>query len=263
MRINQSFCYGSFTDNNKISTKDLFAAAREIGYPATEFWYREAVKGNYETMIEEAHSAGLVVASMIGHHQIEDGLNKPDNHDRIEQELHESITIAAKFNIPGLIVFAGNRFSKEQSDLEGMVCCKDGLKRIAPYAEEKKINLNVELLSSRYNHDLYLCDKTDWGVALCEMVDSPRVKLLYDIYHMQIMEGDIINNIRRNIKHIGHFHTAGHPERKDLDDLQEINYRGVCKAIADTGYNLYLGHEYHPKGDPIESLRSAFEVCDQ
>jgi hydroxypyruvate isomerase len=185
-----------------------------------------------------------------------------ENHDRIEVELKESIAIAVAHGIPGIICFSGNR-NPGQSDWEGMLVCAQGLKRIARYAEEKAVNLNVELLNSRVDHPGYQCDHTEWGVALCELVDSPNVKLLYDIYHMQIMEGDIIRTIRKYIRHIGHFHTAGNPGRMDPDDDQELNYAGICRAIAKTGYNLYVGHEYRPKGDTFASLRAVFELCDK
>jgi len=123
------------------------------------------------------------------------------------------------------------------------------------------VNVNMELLNSKVDHPGYQCDHTDWGVALCEMVNSPRFKLLFDIYHMQIMEGDLIRSIRKNIRWIGHFHTAGNPGRHDMDDEQELNYRGICRAIAETGYELYVGHEFTPKGDRMEALRRAYEAC--
>jgi hydroxypyruvate isomerase len=121
----------------------------------------------------------------------------------------------------------------------------------------------MELLNSKVDHAGYQCDHTAWGVAVCEKVNSPRVKLLYDIYHMQIMEGDIVRTIRDNIKWIGHFHTAGNPGRNDMDDTQELNYAGICRAIAATGYPWYVGHEFRPKGDLIEALRWTFKLCDQ
>ena len=259
MPIKQSVCFPIF--GGRID--DLNALIRnvaEIGYSAVELW-RRADLDDYEAVIEEARSAGLAVASMAGHDSLPEGVNKPENHDRIEGELKESIDIAARHGIPGLICFSGIR-NHGQSDLEGLVECAKGMRKIAPYAEEKGVNLNVELLNSKVDHPEYQCDHTDWGVALCEAVGSPRVKLLFDIYHMQIMEGDIIRTIRRNIRWIGHFHTAGNPGREDMDDTQELNYRGICTAIAGSGYDLYVAHEYVPKGDLIESLRTAFELCD-
>jgi len=258
MRIKQSFCYPLFMQDG-MSLSDIFAVAKEIGYPAMELWQRG---DDFEDVMEAVHGTGLVVASMSGHQSLPDGLNKPENHDRIEAELIASIDLAVEHGIPGLICFSGNR-NPGQSDLEGMIACAHGLRRVAPYAEEKGINLNVELLNSKINHPGYLCDHSDWGAALCEMVNSPRVKLLFDIFHMQIMEGDVIRQIRKHIRWIGHFHTAGNPGRNDMDDTQELNYRGICKAIAATGYDLYLGHEFRPKAARVEALRTAFELCDQ
>lgn len=258
MRIKQSICYPLFMPK-EVSLADLCATAAEIGYAAIELWSRPP---EFEEIMELAKRHKLAVASMSGHGSLPDGLNKRSNHDRIEAELRESIDIAARHGIPGVICFSGN-IQPHQSEIEAITAVADGLARIAPYAEEKGVNLNLELLNSKIDHPGYQCDHTLWGAAVCERVNSPRVKLLFDIYHMQIMEGDVIRNIRNHIKWIGHFHTAGVPGRNDLDDSQEINYRGVCKAIAQTGYDLYVGHEFRPKGDPIASLRETFKICDQ
>ena len=258
MRVKQSLCYMLYRPEG-MSLDEQFGLVAGIGYAAIELWGRG---DDFLEVVETAHRHGLVVASMCGHASLPDGLNKPENHDRIEAELRESIDLAARHQIPGLICFSGNR-NAGQSDYEGMIACARGLRRVAPYAEDKGVNLNVELLNSKVNHPGYQCDRTDWGLALCEMVDSPRVKLLFDIYHMQIMEGDVIRNIRKGIDRIGHFHTAGNPDRRDMDDTQEMNYRGICRAIADTGYEYYVGHEFRPKGDPIECLKTTFEICDQ
>lgn len=258
MPIKQSICYPMF--QAATNTLDaVAAAAAEIGYAAIELWGRGP---DFEEVIATAQRHNLAVASMSGHASLPDGLNKRSNHERIEAELRESIDIAAYHGIPGLICFSGNR-QPHMSEIEAIEATADGLRRIAPYAEQKGVNLNLELLNSKVDHPGYQCDHTAWGVAVCEKVNSPRVKLLYDIYHMQIMEGDVIRTIRGNIKWIGHFHTAGNPGRNDLDDTQEMNYKGICKAIAQTGYDLYVGHEFRPKGDPIAALRSAFEICNQ
>jgi hydroxypyruvate isomerase len=242
-----------------MSLQELFKTAAEIGYAAVELWARE---DNFEEVMALAKEYHLAVASMSGHASLPDGLNKRANHDRIERELKISIDIAARYNIPGLICFSGNR-QPYQSELEAIEAVADGLRRVASYAEEKGVNLNLELLNSKVNHPGYQCDHTAWGVAVCERVNSPRVKLLYDIYHMQIMEGDVIRTIRENIHWIGHFHTAGNPGRNDLDDTQELNYVGICRAIAAAGYELYVGHEFRPKGDPIEALHQTFAICNQ
>lgn len=258
MPVKQSICYKLFQPN-EMSLGALFETAAEIGYAAVELWGREA---DFAEVVKTAHQNNLVVASMIGHQSLPDGLNKRSNHARIEAELKESIDIAVDNDIPGVICFSGNRIPY-QTDAQAIDAVADGFKRIAGYAEDKGINLNLELLNSKVNHPGYLCDHTAWGVAVCEKVNSPRVKLLYDIYHMQIMEGDVIRNIREHIDWIGHFHTAGNPGRNDLDDTQEMNYAGICRAIAETGYDLYVGHELWPKGDKIEALRQSFEICNQ
>jgi hydroxypyruvate isomerase len=242
-----------------MSTAEIFKAAAEIGYPAVEIWFRDE---GFDAFAGLAAKSGLRVASIAGHLSLTDGLNKRSNHDRIEAELKQSIDVAVKHNIPGVICFSGSR-QPYQTEIEAIDACVDGLRRVAPYAEKKGVNINMELLNSKVDHAGYQCDHTDWGVAVCERVNSPRVKLLYDIYHMQIMEGDIIRTIQKNIKWIGHFHTAGNPGRKDMDDTQEMNYTGICRAIAATGYDLYVGHEFSPKGDIIEALRTAFRICDQ
>ena len=258
MRIQQSICYPMFKPED-MSLEALFETAAEIGYAAVELWSR---REDFEDVVALAKKYDLVVASMSGHASLPDGLNKRSNHDRIEEELKTSMDIAARHGIPGVICFSGNR-QPHQSEMEAIEAVADGFRRVAPYAEQKGVNLNLELLNSKINHPGYQCDHTAWGVAVCERVDSPRVKLLYDIYHMQIMEGDVIRTIRENIQWIGHFHTAGNPGRNDMDDTQELNYAGICRAIADSGYDLYVGHEFKPKGDLIEALRQTFVLCDQ
>ncbi len=257
MRIKQSVCTPMLLPKG-MALAELVAAAAEIGYAAIEIWQRPP---DFEDIVELAKQHGMAVASMVGHASLPDGLNQRSNHDRIEAELRESIDIAAAHGIPGVICFSGNR-QPHQTEAEAITAVADGFARIAPYAEEKGINLNMELLNSKIDHAGYQCDHTIWGAAVCERVNSPRVKLLFDIYHMQIMEGDVIRTLRTHLKWIGHFHTAGVPGRNDLDDAQELNYRGICKAIAASGYDLYVGHEFRAKGDVIASLAEAFAVCD-
>ncbi len=258
MRIKQSVCY-PMAKPESLALETLCRAAAEIGYRAIELWYRE---NDFEEVIDTARRHNLRVAVMSGHQSLTDGLNHPDNHEQIEQELRESIRLAARHQIPGLICFSGNRHPG-RSDFEGLVACAQGLRRVVPYAEEKGINLNLELLNSKVDHPGYQCDRPDWGVALCEMVSSPRVKLLFDIYHMQIMQGDVIRTLRKMMGYVGHIHTAGNPGRNELNDTQELNYSGICRAIAATSYKGLVGHEFLPIGDPIEAIGQAFAICDQ
>jgi len=258
MRIKQSICYSLFRPEDMPLDQFLKTVA-DIGLAAIEFWGRG---DDFEHVVALAKKNGLAIASMIGHGSLPDGLNKRSNHDRIEDELKVSIDLAAKHSIPGLICFSGNR-QPFMTEIEAVEAVADGLRRVAPYAEKHGVNLNLELLNSKVDHAGYQCDHTAWGVAVCERVNSPRVKLLYDIHHMQIMEGDVIRTIQQNIRWIGHFHTAGNPGRRDMDDTQEMNYAGICKGIAATPYDLYVGHEFNPKGDRIEALRQTFTLCDQ
>ncbi|MEK7396003.1 MAG: TIM barrel protein, partial [Candidatus Poribacteria bacterium] len=189
-----------------------------------------------------------------------DGLNKRSNHDRIEQEILKNLDVAKENGIVALICFSGNR--NGLSDEEGLDITTEGLMRVAKAAEKAGIYLVLELLNSKRDHKDYQCDHTVWGAEVIKRVNSPKVKLLYDIYHMQIMEGDIIQTIKDNIQHIGHFHTAGNPGRRDLDEDQELYYPPIMRTIANTDYDLYVGQEFVPKGEPIEALRTAFKICD-
>jgi len=240
----------------EMSFDRLFGAAAEIGYVAADMWGRGA---DFDEAVAATRKHKLVIAIMSGH---SGGLNNRSLHEKIEAELRESIDIAADNGIPGLICFSGNRLPYVDES-QAIEAAADGLRLVAEYAEKKGVTLNLELLNSKVDHAGYQCDHTAWGLAVCRKVNSRRVKLLYDIYHMQIMEGDIIRTIRESIQWIGHFHTAGNPGRRDFDDTQELNYAGICKAIADTAYEGYVAHEFAPKADVVEALRSAFAICDQ
>ena len=255
MPVKQSVCLPIMPPMDR---GELLREIAEIGYPAIEIWGPD---DDFAALSGEAAEYGLKVVSMIGHGSLPDGLNKRENHDRIEAELRASIDLAVEHGVCGLICFSGNRVEgmEEEQAIENTV---DGFARVAVYAEGKGIDLNLELLNSKVDHAGYQCDYTDWGVEVVERVGSPRVKLLYDIYHMQIMEGDVIRTIGDNIAAIGHFHTAGNPGRNDLDDRQELNYAAICAAISATGYQGYVGHEFKPKGDVVAALRQAFELCD-
>jgi hydroxypyruvate isomerase len=190
---------------------------------------------------------------------ISDALNRRENHAALEKSLHAAIDEAAAKGVPNIITFSGNR--RGMADAEGADNCVAFLNRVKAHAEDKGVTICMELLNSKVNHKDYQCDHTQWGVDVIKGVDSPRVKLLYDIYHMQIMEGDIIRTIRDNIQYIGHFHTGGVPGRHELDDTQELQWRTIAKAIADLNFQGYFAHEFVPVRDPIPSLRQAVELC--
>ena len=188
------------------------------------------------------------------------GFNDPANHPMLLEELRTTLPLAARAGVPTLIAMFGNR--KGRSDPDGMAACIAGLRQIAPEAERHGVTIVVELLNSKVDHADYQGDHTAFGAAVIDGVGSPRVKLLYDIYHMQIMEGDVVRTIRDNIGRIGHFHTGGVPGRHEIDDTQELNYRVVARAIADTGYAGYIAHEFIPSREPLRSLRDAVAICD-
>ena len=258
MRIKQSVCY-PMAKPGDMPLATFVARVAEIGFAGIELWGRA---DDFAEVLALAREHNLTVATMSGHDSLAVGLNDRAQHDRIEAELRASIDVAAAAGIPGVICFSGNRRQEVSRD-EAIATTAEGLRRVAPYAEAKGVNLNLELLNSKIDHPGYDCDHSAWGVEVCRRVNSPNVKLLFDIYHMQVMEGDIIRTIRDNVGWIGHFHTAGVPGRQDLDDSQELNYGGICRAIAESGYNLYVGHEFTPKGDVFEALQRAFEICDR
>ena len=169
------------------------------------------------------------------------------------------IPLAAAAKVPNIVCFSGNRAG--MSDGEGITNCIAGLKRLVPTAEQHGVTLCLELLNSKVNHKDYQADHTAWGVQVVQGVGSPRLKLLYDIYHMQIMEGDVVATIRANAPHIAHYHTGGVPGRNEIDETQELNYKRVAQAIADTGFTGFMAHEFVPKRDPLTSLRQAVAIC--
>jgi hydroxypyruvate isomerase len=192
---------------------------------------------------------------------IQNGFNNPANHAMLLAELEEAIPLAQAAGVPSLIAMFGNR--QGRGDAEAIDNCVSGLDRIKALAEERGVTICVELLNSRVDHRDYQGDHTSFGVAVMRGVASPRVKLLYDIYHMQIMEGDVIRTIRDNAQWIGHYHTGGVPGRHEIDASQELNYRAVAQAIADTGFSGFVAHEFEPAAaDKLASLRDAFRICD-
>jgi hydroxypyruvate isomerase len=192
--------------------------------------------------------------------EITKALNRVENHAAIEQGFRTNIPRAAKAGVPNVITFSGLRAGI--SDDEGARNTITGLNGVKKIAEDHGVTICMELLNSKRDHHDYMCDHTAWGVRVVSEVNSPNVKLLYDIYHMQIMEGDLIQTIRQNIQWLGHFHTGGVPDRHELSGTQEVQWDGVMRAIADSGYKGYVAHEFTPTGDPFESLRQAVELCD-
>jgi hydroxypyruvate isomerase len=191
---------------------------------------------------------------------IRDGLNNPANHDRIVSNLIETMPKAVALGVPNLITFFGNR--QGRSDREAIDNCVSALNRLKGPAEQHGITVCIELLNSRIDHADYQGDRTPFGVEIVAAVNSPRIKLLYDIYHMQIMEGDVIRTIRTHHPHIAHYHTGGVPGRNELDDTQELQWAAVCRAIVETGFKGFLAHEFVPRRDPLTSLREAVVLCD-
>jgi len=210
---------------------------------------------------EVVRQYGLVCAmAYAGGGSIKDGLNVKANHDAIVRNFERLIPKAASLKMPNVITFFGNRMGI--SDEEATANCIAGLNRVKQIAEDNGVTICVELLNSKVTHPDYQGDRTAFGVNIVKTVDSPRVKLLYDIFHMQIMEGDLIHTIRDNHQYIAHYHTGGVPGRHELDGTQEVNWRAVCQAIADTGFSGYVAHEFVPTRDPLTSLREAVALCD-
>src|SRR5579883_1614674 len=238
-RIQQSvsrWCY------QKIDLDKLCAYAAEIGLKAIDLLNPD----EYEV----PKRYGLVCAmAYAGGGEIPSALNRVENHARIEEGFRKYIPLAAKAGVVNVITFSGNRAG--MSDEEGVKNTIAGLNRVKKIAEDHGVTICLELLNSKVNHKDYMCDHTAWGVDVVKAVDSPRVKLLYDIYHMQIMEGDIIRTIRENIQYIAHFHTGGVPNRHELDDTQELQWRTIAKVIADLNFQGFLGHEFVPVRDPL------------
>lgn len=191
---------------------------------------------------------------------IPDALNRTEHHAVIEEAFRKNIPIAAKAGVPSVITFSGNRHG--MSDEEGARNTVLGLNRLKKIAEDHGVNICLELLNSKHDHKDYMCDHTAWGARVVREVNSPRVKLLYDIYHMQIMEGDLIATIRENIDVIGHFHTGGVPGRHEINGTQEIHYPALMEALVDLNYSGYIAHEFVPKSDPLTSLRQTVDICD-
>jgi len=250
-RLKQSACRWCYRD---IPLPALAKAAAEMGLTALDLvdevdWPVLAEHGLVCSMGWKTSSGG-----------IPDGLNDTRNHDAIVKGLLDAMPRAKKAGVPNLIAFFGNR--KGMADADAIRTCVAGLQRVKKAAEDHGITVCVELLNSKVDHKDYQGDRTAFGVEVVRQLESPRIKLLYDIYHMQIMEGDVIRTIRDNQQWIAHYHTGGVPGRHELDDTQELNWSAVARAIADTGFTGYVAHEFVPTRDPLTSLREAIALCD-
>lgn len=239
---------------SKIALDDLCAAGRDLGLSSIELVKVE----DFPTLAQHELKCAMVFGVPGG---IAQGLNRREHHDAIVAFMEQTIPATAEAGHSAVICFSGHRDG--QSDAEGLEICAEGLARITPLAEKYGVNLSMELLNSKVNHADYQCDNTAWGVALCEKVGSPRFGLLYDIYHMQIMEGDLIRTIREHHRWFNHYHTGGNPGRHELDgEYQEINYPAVMRALVEIGYTGYVGQEFVPtEADPLAALRRAITLC--
>jgi hydroxypyruvate isomerase len=258
-RVKQSVCRWCF---NKTPLDELCAAAAGMGLQSVELLqpadFATVKKHGLGCAMVMNPSAKVGTTSVGG---ITKAWNRLEYHDALVPVYEAHLKATAEAGFPSLICFSGNRDG--MSDAQGLENCAIGLKRIVPLAEKLGVTLVMELLNSRVNHKDYMCDRTEWGVELCQRIGSDRFKLLYDIYHMQIMEGDVIATIKRHHAHIAHYHTAGVPGRHELDENQELFYPAIMRAIVETGYTGYVGQEFIPVGpDPLAALRHGVMVCD-
>jgi hydroxypyruvate isomerase len=253
-----AWCYGGLFNPGKdkpakMSFEDFCRECRAMGIESVELLGPDqwaAVK-----------NAGITCAMCNGPDSISYGWNRVDHHDNLLPKFEKAIPEVAKAGFPNIITFSGNR--NGMSDEQGLENCVKGLKRLVPIAEKHNVTVILELLNSKVDHEDYMADHTAWGVEVCKRVGSDRLKLLYDIYHMQIMEGDIIRTIRDNHAYIGHYHTGGVPGRNEIDSSQEIFYPAVMNAIVATGYKGFVGQEFVPKqADALASLKQAIQICD-
>jgi len=257
-RINQSIVYWCFAEYWDIEKTCLIA--RQLGCKSVELVGPE----NFATLNKYGLTCAIAPCGMPDPPFVK-GFNNPKYHDMVVAKTRETIDACAEYNVPSVIAFTG--FREDIPDDVGLKNCVDGFKKIIGYAERKKVNVCLEILNSRVavemkGHPGYQGDHTDYCMEIVKQVGSPRMKLLFDIYHVQVMDGDVIRRIRQYKDYIGHYHTAGNPGRNELDDTQEINYRAIMKEIIKTGYKGYVGQEFIPTRDPLKGLREAVVLCD-
>jgi hydroxypyruvate isomerase len=249
--VKQSFAWWSFDKGQDLN--DFLRFAAELGYDAVEVIDEKDFK--------VAKNYGLELSLHWGTRNLARGLNKREYHAEARKELENHINLAEQWNIANLVCFSGNRDGK--SDAEGAEVTAEILREVAPLAESAGVRLVLELLNSKVDHPDYQCDNVTWGMKVVDLVGSSSVKLLYDIYHMQIMEGDLIRTVQKYHHYFGHYHTAGNPGRNEIDEIQEICYPPIFRTIRGTGYTDYIAHELIPTGDAKVALKQAFDVCKQ
>jgi hydroxypyruvate isomerase len=247
-RLNQSVARWCFA---RTPINDLCANARDIGLVAVD------LLGENEWSVPKQYGLTCAIGNSFG--SIPKGFNRIDNHDELVAAAEAMLPKAAAAGVTKIVVFSGNRAGL--SDGDGIANCIIGLKRLMPSAAKHGVTLCMEMLNSKVDHKDYHADHTAWAVEVAKGVDSPNFRLLYDIYHMQVMEGDVIATIKRFAPFIAHYHTAGVPGRNEIGPTQELNYRGIATVIADSGYKGFFAHEFIPKGDGMKSLREAAEIC--
>jgi len=249
--INHSACRWCY---DKIALEDLVIAAKNMGMKSIE------LLGADEWAVVNKHgiTCAMGYGTKVG---LNKGFNDPSLHEQLLKDYAVSIPKAADAGLKNMICFSGN--TNGLSSEKGIENCAKGLEPVVKLAQKYNITMSMELLNSKVDHKDYQCDHTEWGVALCDKLGSENFKLLYDIYHMQIMEGDVIATIKKRIKYISHFHTGGVPGRHEIDDTQELQYPAIMKAIADTGFKGFVAQEFIPaKADKLASLKQGVEICD-
>jgi len=247
-QINQSvsrWCYG------RIPLDKFCMAVKKMGMTAID------LMGPNDFPTLKKHG---LICSMVETHGLTKGINRTENHAECLAKIRAAIDAAAENGFPNVISFPGNR--EGMADEVGVENAVTALKQVVGHAEQKKVTICLEYLNSKVNHKDYMFDNMKWGVNVCKGVGSERVKILYDIYHAQIMEGDIIRTIQTYKDYIGHYHTGGNPGRNEIDDTQELYYPAIMRAIVETGFKGYVAHEFVPKRDPLTSLTQAVQICD-
>ncbi len=249
--INHSVCLWCYKG---MKVEDMAPVATRLGLTAIDL-----LTPNQFGPLKEHGLVCSMTSGVVG--GINNGYNRKENHEKINESLKKLVDANVEHGFQNVICFSGNR--NGMADDEGMKNCAEGIKKVIGYFEEKKVTLQMELLNSKVNHKDYMCDKSAWGVELCKMVGSERFKLLYDIYHMQIDEGDVIATIQKNNQYFGHYHTGGVPGRNEIDETQELYYPAIMRAIVKTGFKGFTAQEFIPKNkDMIASLAAAVKICD-